>query len=172
MRWLAAANRLSRLGILGTLLLVSCSKGVASPIPAAAVTSTAAILSATPIPSSTPFAVPTYRLEQLKNKMPSAKPAYGFVVLEMPHTVYWNEMITTTILTVPGSDCLIDYFGTNGLSHAKELEPQVADSNGICSWTWKQAELLSGKDEDILPFTAKISITAGGTWGDYYLIVK
>ncbi len=104
--------------------------------------------------------------------MPSARPAYGFVVLEMPQTVYWNEMITTTILTVPGTDCLIDYFGTNGLSHAKELEPQVADANGICSWTWKQAELLSGKDEDILPFTAKISITAGGTWGDYYLIVK
>ena len=104
--------------------------------------------------------------------MPSATPAYGFVVLEMPQTVQWDEMMTVTILTVPGTDCLIDYFGTHGLSHAKELEPQFADANGICSWTWRQAEVLGGKYEDILPFTAKISITADGTWSDYYLVVQ
>ncbi len=103
--------------------------------------------------------------------MPSATPAYGFVVLEMPQTIYWDDMITVTILTVPGTDCLIQYFGTNGLSHAKGLEPQIADANGICSWAWKQAEIL-GKNAGVLPFTAKISITADGTWGDYYLIVK
>lgn len=104
--------------------------------------------------------------------MPSATPAYGFVMLEMPHTVNWDEVITVTVLTVPGTVCLIDYFGINGLSHAKGLEPQIADANGICSWAWKQAEVLSGKNEDILPFTAKISIVAGGTWADYPLIVK
>ena len=104
--------------------------------------------------------------------MPSATPAYGFVVLEMPQTVNWDGAITVTILTVPGTACLIDYFGTNGLSHAKGLEPQIADANGICSWTWTQAELLGGKNEDILPFTAKISIVADGTWGDYALVVK
>ncbi len=71
--------------------------------------------------------------------------------------------MTVTILTVPGTNCLIQYFGTNGLSHATALEPQIADANGICSWTWKQAELL-GKNEGVLPLTAKISIIADGTF--------
>jgi hypothetical protein len=110
-------------------------------------------------------------LEHLRDKLPSATPAYGFVVLEMPQTVYWDDMITVTILTVPGTDCLIGYFGTSGVSHAKGLEPQIADANGICSWTWKQATIL-GKNGGSLPFKAKISIIADGTWGDYYLIVK
>ena len=178
MQWFASANRLSRLGVLGTLLLVSCSQELASPIPAAPTATARAtllsvtILSGTPSPSSTPSQVPTYPLEGLKNKMPSVTPAYGFVVLEMPQTVYWDEMITVTIITVPETDCLIWYYGTDGLSHAKGLESQVADANGICSWTWKQAEVLGSKNQDILPFTAKISIVAGGTWGDYPLIVK
>jgi hypothetical protein len=178
MQLLASANRLSRLGVLGTLLLASCNREIASPIPAeptATATSTplfVTIVSATPIPSSTPSQVPTFPLERLKNKMPSTTPADGFVVLDMPQIVYWDARITVTIMTVPGTDCLIWYYGTDGLSHAKGLQSEVADANGICSWTWRQAEVLGGKDEDILPFTAKISIIAGGTWSDYDLVVK
>ena len=129
------------------------------------------LATATAVPSVTPSTIPTHSLERLKDKLPSATPVYGFVVLEMPQTVYWDDMITVTILTAPGTDCLIWYFGTSGVSHAKGLEPQIADANGICSWTWKQATIL-GKTEGSLPLTAKISIIAGGTWGDYYLVVQ
>src|SRR5262245_13505938 len=76
----------------------------------------------TPSITLTPSAIPTHSLESLKDKLPSTPPTSGFVVLEMPQTVYWHDMITVTILTIPGADCQIYYFGTNGQSHAKGLE--------------------------------------------------
>jgi len=109
-------------------------------------------------------------LDQLRDKLPSAPLAYGFVVLEMPESVGWHDMITVTIFTGPGADCMIYYFGTSGLSHATGLEPQIADENGICSWTWQQATIL-GKTRGE-PFQASIKIFAGGTAEEFYLTVK
>ncbi|MGI0024713.1 MAG: hypothetical protein ACREA4_06155, partial [Nitrososphaera sp.] len=66
-------------------------------------------------------------------------------------------MITVTIFTASGAKCSIQYFGTTGgLSHAAGLEPQIADTNGICSWTWKQA--MGDKGAALLPITARINI--------------
>jgi hypothetical protein len=126
---------------------------------------------ATTGPSLTPSPIPTYPLDLLRDKLPATPPAYGFVVLEVPESVNWDGLITLIILTVPGSDCSILYWGTSGLSHSADLDPKIADANGICSWTWKQAQIL-GKSEGDLPIKARISITAGDRWGDYYLPVK
>jgi hypothetical protein len=140
-----------------------------SPIPT--------VLLVTPFPTAsidpylTPSPIPTYPLDQLKDKLPATPPAYGFMVLQIPDSVDWNGMITVTILTAPGGVCRILYWGTSGLSLLAELDPRIADANGICSWTWKQAQIL-GKAEGSLPLKARISIVAGDRWGDYYLMVK
>jgi hypothetical protein len=76
-------------------------------------------------------------------------------------------MIRVTILTTPGATCSIQYRGPNGLSHAAGLEPQFADVNGICSWTWKQSignKLSTG--------LGLISIEANGDWANYSLTVQ
>jgi len=150
------------------LLLASCEPAGPTATSISSVTPTPI---ATADPSLTPSPIPTYPLDLLRDKLPATPPAHGFVVLEMPESVNWDDMITVTILTVPGADCRILYWGTSSLSHAAGLEPQIADANGICSWTWKQATIL-GKGGGGLPITAKISIIAGGGWGDYYLTVK
>jgi hypothetical protein len=143
-------------------------------MPLTVISSPTAFVTSTAIPSITltPSAIPTYPLELLKDKWPSTTPAYGFVVLEMPASVHWDEMMTVTILTVPSTECSILYFGTSGLSHAAGLEPQIADANGICSWTWKQAEILGKKGAALLPIKAKIYIVADRSGGNYELIVK
>lgn len=129
------------------------------------------ISSLTIVPSLTPSAVPTHSLESLKDKLPFATPAHGFILLEMPESVSLNGMITVTIFTASGAKCSIQYFGTTGgLSHAAGLEPQIADANGICSWTWKQA--MGDKGASLLPITARINISANGDWEPYFLIVK
>jgi len=79
-------------------------------------------------------------------------------------------MITVTIFTASEASCSIQYFGTNGLTHAVGLEQQIADANGICSWTWKQA--MGKKGTSLLPMKARVTITANGDWESYYLIVK
>jgi hypothetical protein len=151
-----------------TLLLASCepARPTAATIPL--VTPTSIVTTGPPL---TPSSIPTYPLDLLRDKLPATPPADGFVVLELPESVNWDGLITVTILTVPGSDCSILYWGTSGLSHAVDLDPRIADANGICSWTWKQAQIL-GKSEGSLPLRARISITAGGRWGNYYLTVK
>jgi hypothetical protein len=150
------------------LLLSSCEPVVLTVtiVPSVTPTSIASV-----DPSLTPSPIPTYPLDLLMDKLPATPPAYGFVVLEMPESVDWNGMITVAILTVPGANCSILYWGTSGLSHVVDLNPRIADANGICSWTWKQAQIL-GKSEGSLPLRARISITAGDRWGDYYLTVK
>ncbi len=129
------------------------------------------ISSPTNVPSLTPSAIPTHSLESLRGKLPSATPAHGFVLLEMPESVSLNDMITVTIFTACGAKCSIQYFGTTGgLSHAAGLEPQIADANGVCSWTWKQA--MGDKGAALLPITGRINITANGEWEPYFLIVE
>jgi hypothetical protein len=118
------------------------------------------------IPSSEPSAIPTHSLESLSDKLPSVTPAHGFVVLEIPQSVPADGLITVTIFTSSGAECLIQYRGPNGLSHAAGLEPQIADANGICSWTWKQSmgnKLAEG--------TGRITITAYDEWETYDVVV-
>ena len=151
------------------VLLSSCGPGAGTPTLSDTVPPTSIEI---PVPAFTPSPIPTYPLDLLRDKLPATPPADGFVVLELPASVDWNGLITVTILTVPAADCRILYWGTNGLSHAKDLDPQIADANGICSWTWKQAQVLGGKNEGSLPLRARISITADGRWGEYYITVK
>jgi hypothetical protein len=150
------------------LLLTSCK-------PAGLTVTIVPSVTPTPVATTgstlTPSLIPTYPLDLLRDKLPSTPPASGFVVLELPESVNWDGLITVTILTVAGSGCSILYWGTGGLSHAVDLDPKIADANGICSWTWKQAQML-GKSEGSLPLNARISITAGGRWDDYYVMVK
>jgi hypothetical protein len=150
------------------LSLASCvpTKPTAIIIPSITPTSIATVG-----PALTPSPIPTYPIDVIRDKLPATPPIRGFVMLDMPESVNWDDMITVTILTIPGSDCRIWYWGTSGLSHAAGLESKIADANGICSWTWKQATAL-GKSAGSLPLKAKISIIAGNGWGDYYLTVK
>lgn len=151
------------------LISAGCAPGIPTPVVSTVQPSTTAL--STIISSYTPSAVPTHSLEALSDKLPSVTPTHGFVLLEMPKSVSLNGMITVTIFTASGAKCSIQYFGTSGgLSHAAGLEPQIADANGICSWTWKQA--MGDKGAALLPITARINITANGDWEPYFLIVK
>src|SRR5919106_2655049 len=153
---------------LGLLALVSCVPGrntstnpaVNMVQPSITVLPTSTLISSpTIVLSPTPSVVPTHSLELLKDKLPSATPAHGFVLLEMPESVPLNGMITVTIFTASGARCSIHYFGTSGgVTYAAGLKPQIADANGICSWTWKQA--MGDKGASLLPITARINISA------------
>lgn len=44
---------------------------------------------------------------------------------------------TIQIQTKPGANCSISVFYKSGLSRAKGLSPQVADSKGRISWRWR-----------------------------------
>lgn len=155
------------------LILIGCAPGgiPSTTLPPTFISPTTAPIQPTIVPSVTSFIVPTHSLESLSDKLPSVTPSHGFVLLEMPKSVSINEMITVTIFTASGASCSIQYFGTTGgLSHAAGLESQIADANGICSWTWKQA--MGDKGLSLLPIEARINITANGDWEPYFLMVE
>ena len=164
--------------VLCFLTLAACiPAGYSSPTPASFSTqppTTTIIPSPTSPATSTPTlfltasAIPTHSLERLMDKLPSATPASGFIVLEMPTIIPPAGMITVTIFTAPSALCSIKYHIPNSQwSQPPELEPQIAAANGICSWQWIH---VSGKK--LLDGPYEILINANGEVERYSLILQ
>lgn len=117
------------------------------------------------LPTNTVFSSPTDTALPTANSSPTAttrptatpSPIHGFVMVEYSKSAYVGGGAYATIQTVPGVSCSIKYYTpASTLSVAQGLEPQTADKDGICSWSWNIGSRTK-------PGTGRIIITANGT---------
>lgn len=122
-----------------------------------------------PTITNTPVPTQTYTLRPAATPQPSAtKTAPGpgtqeLVSLTSPVSPGYYASIT--VKTNPGAGCSITVYYKSGASKAQGLDPIIADSNGLCSWTWKVGARTT-------PGTWSISVTTGGVTQRYPLVVE
>ena len=126
------------LTILMTLTLIGCGGAPAPPTPTALPPTNAPLLTDTPFPTPTPSPPPTSTPTETPPPTPTETPMSGFIVLELTSPVTAGGSATLTIQTVPGAACHLAYVTPSGTeSSAGGLGAQIADADGICSWTWR-----------------------------------
>jgi hypothetical protein len=80
---------------------------------------------------------------------PTAHNNEGFAVTIPQKTLYKNK-VTVSVETTPGTDCELTYVSPSG--DASFMDNIVADTNGLCSWTWRIDE-TKGRGAGRLIFT-------------------
>ena len=116
----------------------------------------------------TPTATPTRKPDPLATELSITTTTTGFTVLKLTSPTSPDGIATVTVRTTPGAQCFLEYRKPDGTkSNAVGLGAQIADANGICSWTWKLSlgnKLSSG--------TGRLTITVNGVWQFFDIIVK
>ncbi len=85
-------------------------------------------------------------------------------VLSFAEVVHRNETVSLTISGTPGVEYDIDVYYSSGESKAKGLENQIADTQGVVTWTWK----IGGKTAF---GTYQVVISGGGESQTVYFTV-
>jgi hypothetical protein len=90
----------------------------------------------------------------------------GFTLTSLSTPAKVDGYATATIKTSPGASCSISYYVPSGaLSKAKGLVAKNADTNGVCSWTWKIGSSTKRG-------TGKVVISAGGSTHTFQIVIQ
>jgi hypothetical protein len=104
-----------------------------------------------------------FNLKPLPTSTPAPTPFQDLVSLISP--VDHGADATITVRTLPAVQCSITVYYKSGPSTAQGLSPQMANGDGICSWTWKVGT-------NTTPGTWRIVVTTGGVTKTYPFVVQ
>ena len=95
----------------------------------------------TALPTYTPTPSPTIpeRLATISidTDTPSPTPSTLIELIDFTGRIHRGDNARLIIKTLPGNSCSIVYKTPSGnTSKAQGLDPQIADSEGICAWEW------------------------------------
>ena len=122
----------------------------------------------TKVSASIPTAVSVNTPEFLDPALPTSESPV-FKTLELTSPVLPDGVATVTIQTAPGAQCSLDYRTPDGtLSHANGLGEQIANPQGICSWTWKLWMGAKTPPSGI----GRLTITVEGVWQFFDIVAK
>jgi hypothetical protein len=125
---------------------VTLSQPGKTPLPSTstdipAPTNTFASTATKPAPTNTKLPTPTWTPappSPTSTQSPSPITESGFNILVLTSPIKAGEKATVQVQSVPGASCSLAYTTPSGShSSAKGLGETIADSNGVCSWTWK-----------------------------------
>ena len=89
---------------------------------------------------------------------PAVKLLAGIERVSVTSEVRPGETASVTIRTAPGVECTIQVHFELGPIEADGLEPQIADDEGLCSWSWQV-------DDEAVPGDGMILAKAKGQGG-------
>lgn len=134
------------------------------------VSKTLSVTVSNPPTTSTPVAptnptTPTQPSNPTTPTQPSTPTVNKLSVISLTSPVTQNEHATITVKGTPNKSYSITVMYKSGPSTAAGLEPKIADSNGVVSWTWKiGARTSEGK--------WKITISGDGQTVSTYITVQ
>ena len=69
---------------------------------------------------------------------PTPNPTFAIDAIEVPESACIGQAATIMVKTAPGNECLANVVYTDTSEDAvwQKLKPAVADSEGLCTWTW------------------------------------
>jgi len=126
-------------------VLTGCAGAILQPAtdtPTPTLTATAtATLTRTPTPTLTPSPTPTEIV---------------FTIVKYLSPIKAGRRTQLTIKVAPGAECFLSYVTPSGThSTTRGLGPRVANSDGICGWTWSIRS-------NTRPGTGSVEVTVNG----------
>jgi hypothetical protein len=82
---------------------------------------------------------------------PTPDPTLAIDDIKVSESACIGQAVTITVKTAPGNECLVGvvYANTSGDLVSQKLKTAVADSEGLCAWTWWIPEDASVGDASV-----------------------
>ena len=126
------------------------------------------IVTNTPLSTTTftPEPTITFTLVPTDSPFPTSTTTSAFTILVLTSPVQAGGNAFVQIQTVAGTNCFLSYTTPSGSdSEATGLGTTTANSNGVCSWTWKIGPQTNSG-------TGSLAITANGTTQFFNIVIQ